>query len=79
MTHKKKIAPTHFKEIVSGRKNFEIRLNDCNYQIGDIVELQEYFGKIKIPECRKINSCKDFQHSEKQINNYQCNVSWNYI
>lgn len=37
MTHHVKIAPIHYEEIVSERKNFEIRFNDRNYKVGDIV------------------------------------------
>lgn len=39
---KKKIWPKFFKDICSGRKNFELRLNDFKIKKGDILFLQEY-------------------------------------
>lgn len=57
MTHHIKIAPIHYEEIASGRKNFEIRLNDRGYKIGDIVALEEYLGKEEIPACPDFYLC----------------------
>lgn len=41
-THKIKSWPESFRATVSGRKRFEIRKDDRNYQAGDIVELLEF-------------------------------------
>lgn len=41
-THYLKTWSKYFKPVVSGEKTFEIRINDRNYQIGDILVLQEY-------------------------------------
>ncbi len=41
-THELKILPEYFKEVLLGNKNFEIRKNDRNFQVGDYVELREY-------------------------------------
>ena len=57
MTHHVKIAPIHYEEIASGRKNFEIRFNDRNYKVGDIVALEEFLGKEKIPACPDFYCC----------------------
>ena len=57
MTHHVKITPKHFEEILSGRKNFEIRFNDRGYKVGDIVELQEYQGYSDLQTCPDICSC----------------------
>ena len=57
MTHHVKITPIHYEEIASGRKNFEIRLNDRDYKVGDIVELQEFLGKERIPMCPDFHCC----------------------
>ena len=40
--HEKKILPQYFKDVKEGRKNFELRKDDCDYQIGDLIQLQEW-------------------------------------
>ena len=40
--HELKILPQYYKEVVSGKKNFELRKNDRDYQVGDILKLREY-------------------------------------
>ena len=40
--HKLKIWPTYFNAVYNGFKDFEHRINDRNYQIGDVLILQEY-------------------------------------
>jgi ASC-1-like (ASCH) protein len=42
--HKIKILPEYLKAVTEGRKPFEIRNNDRNYQEGDTVVLQEWTG-----------------------------------
>ena len=42
MVHRLKIAPQYFKDLVSGVKTFEVRRNDRNFKVGDIVTLEEY-------------------------------------
>jgi hypothetical protein len=44
VTHKNKILPEYLKAVTEGRKPFEIRNNDRNYQEGDTVVLQEWTG-----------------------------------
>ena len=39
--HELKIETLYFKEILSGRKNFEIRKDDRNYEVGDKIVLKE--------------------------------------
>lgn len=39
---KKKIWPEYFEAVASGRKNFELRLNDFLISPGDTLVLQEY-------------------------------------
>ncbi|TLV02742.1 DUF3850 domain-containing protein [Dyadobacter luticola] len=41
-THYLKCLPEHFNRSASGLKNYEIRLNDRNFQIGDRIVLREY-------------------------------------
>lgn len=39
-----KIRPEYFKEVRSGYKRFELRKNDRDYAVGDILVLNEYDG-----------------------------------
>ncbi|AYG01317.1 DUF3850 domain-containing protein [Lactococcus allomyrinae] len=39
---KKKLDPQFFPSVESGEKDFEVRLNDCDYQVGDILELKAF-------------------------------------
>lgn len=43
-THDLKILPKYFKEVWYGRKTFEIRKNDRNYEVGDKIILHEWDG-----------------------------------
>ena len=40
--HKLKIAPVHFIGVMNGTKTAEFRINDRNFQLGDILELCEF-------------------------------------
>ena len=42
MIHELKIAPEHFRAILSGEKTFEVRVNDRDYRTGDFLALNEY-------------------------------------
>ena len=42
MVHELKIAPNYFEKVVSKEKSFEVRYNDRNFQVGDILKLMEY-------------------------------------
>lgn len=46
-THTLKIIPEYFIPLERGIKNFEIRYNDRNYQVGDVIEFREYFPDVK--------------------------------
>ena len=41
-THTLKIWPEYFEDVATGYKNFEIRLNDREYKIGDQLHLREH-------------------------------------
>lgn len=40
--HNLKIKPCYFKDVVSGAKTFEVRFNDRNFKVGDIIVLEEF-------------------------------------
>jgi hypothetical protein len=46
-THHLKTWPEYFNAILSRNKNFEYRVNDRSYQVGDILHLQEYDPVLK--------------------------------
>lgn len=41
MIHQLKIYPQYLQALVNGKKTFEVRKNDRNYQIGDILEFKD--------------------------------------
>lgn len=41
--HELKIWRKYFNEIIYGWKNFEVRKNDRNFQVGDILHLKETY------------------------------------
>ena len=50
----KKIWPEYFDAVVSGKKKFELRLNDFEIQEGDTIVLEEWDPKTKAYTGRKI-------------------------
>jgi hypothetical protein len=42
MIHELKVWPEYFEEIFCNRKKFEVRKNDRNFQVGDLLYLREY-------------------------------------
>jgi ASC-1-like (ASCH) protein len=44
MVHRLKVLPPYFQDIKDRKKNFEIRLNDRDFQVGDIAVLEEFTG-----------------------------------
>jgi hypothetical protein len=38
----KKVLPDYFQDIVDGKKKYELRLNDFDVQVGDILTLEEW-------------------------------------
>ena len=52
--HYVKILPEYYIAVEKGIKTFEIRFNDRNYKVGDILHLQEICYMIDSP-----NYCKE--------------------
>lgn len=43
--HTKKIAPKWYELRLKGLKDWEIRVNDCDYQVDDFIILKEHDGE----------------------------------
>lgn len=54
MTHHLKTKPKYFQAVINGKKPFEIRFNDRNFQVSDRVILEEYTSEEIIPQCENI-------------------------
>lgn len=44
-THDKKLMQPYFDAVLNESKTFEIRKNDCDYQVGDLLILHEFDKK----------------------------------
>lgn len=42
IVHDLKTWPLYFQAVVDGRKTFELRINDRDFQVGDFLRLQEW-------------------------------------
>lgn len=42
MEHELKIYPKYYEDVISGQKTFEVRKNDRNFNVGDILVLKEW-------------------------------------
>lgn len=60
MIIKKKIWPEYFELVNSGKKKFELRVNDFEVNDGDILVLEEWNPKIKEYTGRKIEKKVSF-------------------
>src|SRR5215471_21667263 len=45
--HRVKSWPESFRAVITGRKRFEVRRDDRNYQPGDTIELREYTPNVQ--------------------------------
>jgi hypothetical protein len=59
--HALKCWPEFFQAIADGRKSFEIRVNDRNYQVGDILVLCEWNPELAIYTGRKLVRRNSYQ------------------
>lgn len=66
----KKTWPDLFELILSGDKNFDLRLRDEVYNIGDILVLKEWDPKTKKYTGRKIEKKITFVLSSNEINKF---------
>jgi len=42
ITHELKVAPEHYRDLADGKKNYEVRFNDRNFKVGDVLMLREF-------------------------------------
>lgn len=56
--HELKVHPKYFNRLVSGQKSFEIRKNDRDFQIGDILVLKEYDPEEGWPDHGSYGICR---------------------
>jgi hypothetical protein len=40
--HELKCWPPYFGDVLAGRKTFELRRNDRDFKVGDLIDLKEY-------------------------------------
>ena len=45
--HDKKLIDSYFEDVWNGLKTFELRKNDCDYQVGDYMVLREFLPTLK--------------------------------
>jgi hypothetical protein len=57
---KKKIWPKYFDEVATGKKNYELRLNDFEVAEGDTLVLEEWDSKTKQYTGRKLERKVDY-------------------
>lgn len=67
MIIKKKAWPELFKEILSGKKKFDLRLGDSDYKEGDILILEEWDPKTEKYTGRKIEKKIGFVLNTKDL------------
>lgn len=68
-THTLKILSRYFSRVADGTKNFEIRLNDRDFQAGDKVILQET-QLFKSPTGNQATATIGFVTDYRQADNY---------
>lgn len=62
--HELKIHPDYFALQVAGKKRFEVRHNDRDFQVGDVLILNEFEGESYTGRCItvKVTSLLDAKH-----------------
>lgn len=64
MIHDIKLNNIYAERIVSGKKKFEVRLNDRDYQVGDMLRLNPVSGKVdEIIKYKVITAEIEYVHS----------------
>jgi len=59
--HELKIWPEYFEAIWEYKKTFELRVNDRNYQVGDLLHLREWDPEVKMYTGREVMRRNTYQ------------------
>ena len=70
MIHKKKTWPSKFEEVLLGKKQFEARLANENYQVGDTIILEEWNPETKTYTGRTITKKITYVLKTKEMPQY---------
>lgn len=49
--HRLKLSLDYYDDVMSGAKNFEVRKNDRDYQVGDLIEFLPSERGVALPKC----------------------------
>ncbi len=66
MIHRLKISPKYLNDILDGSKKFELRKDDRNFKVGDVLKLKEWkddhFTRnyVKVKVYYKLSDCPQF-------------------
>lgn len=70
-THDLKISNRYYDDVVSGLKTFEIRKNDRNFKVGDLIRLHEVnvFGEYtsRLSDFYKIIYITDYEQKDGYV------------
>lgn len=84
-THELKLDVKYFDEVKDGNKNFEIRKNDRDFKVGDILELKAFMSGLKtfVKWGEIIDPLNDYRMShnymscaEKEADTLKVRVTW---
>lgn len=67
MIHELKLAPRYFDAVADGSKPFEVRFNDRNYKVGDVLLLKEYVEEQGHYTGRKLSRLVTFVLNDKNF------------
>lgn len=56
--HELKCRPEYFNRVCIGQKTFEVRKNDRNFQVGDVLILKEYSPEKGWPDHGSYSICR---------------------
>jgi ASC-1-like (ASCH) protein len=70
MVHEMKIIPEYFQAVINGNKSFEIRRNDRDFSVGDVLLLNEYNAEQNKYTGRRVRVKIIYITNYAQVENY---------